>query len=194
MKHRTPHARSDAIRPRRISRIPAFAPVPVRARRDGWTPLRQAAFLGYLAETRCVKRAAETVGMSRESAYRLRRKAGAEGFCAAWDAIAGAAEAGRGAPERPTRKVTHAMRAHRIAQGMLRPVLRGGRYIGTERKADNSALRGALAQADRIVDNPRRSPHRAESHARQKGASVSTASPPGPSVLRGTASSDVPGL
>ncbi|MGP1351745.1 MAG: hypothetical protein ACTS1Z_00340 [Parasphingopyxis sp.] len=164
--------------------------MPVRARRDGWTPGRQAAFLGYLAETRCVKRAARKVGMSRESAYRLRRKAGAEGFCAAWDAIMGDAETGRGTSRRPARKVTPAMRAHRIAHGMLRPVLRGGRYIGTERKAHNSALRGALAHADRVLDSTHRRAARAEGHTPQKGASVSTDPPSGPPVLRSTALSD----
>ena len=167
-------AKAPADMPRRITRIPAFTPVPVRARRDGWTPVRQAAFLGYLAETRCVKRAAGKVGMSRESAYRLRKKAGAEGFCAAWDSIMSDAETARGPSRRPARKVTPAMRAHRIAQGTLRPVLRGGRYIGTERKADNSALRGALAHADRVLDSAHRRAARAEGHTPQKGASVST--------------------
>lgn len=192
-------AKAQTGKSRRISRIPAFTPVPVRARRDGWTPLRQAAFLGYLAETRCVKRAAAKVGMSRESAYRLRRKEGAAGFCAAWSTIMGDAimrdvGTGRGAPARRARKVTPAMRAHRIAQGVLRPVLRGGLYIGTERKADNSALRGALAHADRVLDSAHRRAARAEGHTRQKGASVSTDPPSGPAVLHGTALRRAPGL
>ena len=72
-------------KPRR--RVPAFTPVPLRYRRDGWTPTRQAAFLGALAETPCVAKAARKVGKSPESAYRLRGKPGAETFAAVWDAV-----------------------------------------------------------------------------------------------------------
>ncbi|HEX6374640.1 MAG TPA: hypothetical protein VFZ91_02860 [Allosphingosinicella sp.] len=67
--------------------IPAFAPVPVRARRDGWTAGRQRAFIAALARIGCVGRAAVEAGMSRESAYRLRRRKGATSFAAAWDSI-----------------------------------------------------------------------------------------------------------
>ena len=56
-----------------------------KIRRDGWTPERQLRFLGALASTRSVTKAARAAGMSRESAYRLRsRKEGAL-FAAAWD-------------------------------------------------------------------------------------------------------------
>jgi hypothetical protein len=65
---------------------PPFEPVPGRARRDGWTPQRQSAFIAALAESGRVAVAARAVGMTRESAYRLRARAGAEGFVAAWDA------------------------------------------------------------------------------------------------------------
>jgi hypothetical protein len=58
---------------------------PPKIRRDGWTPERQLRFLGALAATRSVTRAARAARMSRESAYRLRtRKEGAL-FAAAWD-------------------------------------------------------------------------------------------------------------
>ena len=43
-----------------------------KIRRDGWTAERQLRFLDALARTRSVTRAAASVGMSRESAYRLR--------------------------------------------------------------------------------------------------------------------------
>src|SRR5688500_16357126 len=80
----------DSIRPRpprrRQPRVPPFYPVPLRARRDGWTVQRQTDFLGYLAETGSVMAAAETVGMSRKAAYALRARPGAESFAAAWDA------------------------------------------------------------------------------------------------------------
>src|SRR4051812_28528512 len=66
---------------------PPFAPVPLRSRQDGWTVERQRTFIAALARTGCVGRAALEAGMSRESAYRLRRRKGAESFAAAWDSI-----------------------------------------------------------------------------------------------------------
>ena len=81
--------------PRR--KVPAFVPVPLRARADGWTPLRQAEFLGYLAETRSVAEAARRVNMARETAYRLRDRPGAESFAAS-----GRPGEARSARERPT--------------------------------------------------------------------------------------------
>jgi hypothetical protein len=73
---------ANIARPRAI---PLFHAVPVRDRHDGWTPRRQAAFIGHLAETRSVSEAARRVEMARESAYQLRRRPGAGSFCAAWD-------------------------------------------------------------------------------------------------------------
>lgn len=77
---------------------PAFAPVPGRARRDGWTTERQGVFIAALARTGCVGRAALAAGMSRESAYRLRRREGAESFAAAWDSILAARPRGTSSP------------------------------------------------------------------------------------------------
>ena len=56
-----------------------------KIRRDGWTPQRQLRFLDMLARTRSVTRAATAVGMSRESAYRLRNRKGGVLFATAWD-------------------------------------------------------------------------------------------------------------
>jgi len=50
---------------------------------DGWTIDRQLRFLATLAQTRSITKAARDVGMSRESAYRLRDRA--ELFAALWD-------------------------------------------------------------------------------------------------------------
>ena len=66
--------------------LPTFAPVPVKRRHDGWTPARQRAFIGALADTGSVSRAARYVNMSPEGAYYLRRRPGAEGFRRAWEA------------------------------------------------------------------------------------------------------------
>ncbi|MFA9200629.1 MAG: hypothetical protein ACEQR8_05505 [Cypionkella sp.] len=67
--------------------IPEFTPVPrVYNRHDGWTPERQRAFIGALADTGCVSRAARMVNMAQANCYTLRRAPGAEEFRAAWDA------------------------------------------------------------------------------------------------------------
>ena len=67
----------------------AFAPVPVQARRDGWSPARQTGFIHRMALCADVGASARGVGMSRESAWRLRKRPGAESFAAAWDLAAG---------------------------------------------------------------------------------------------------------
>ena len=81
--------RAPPSSPKPPRRIPPFHAVPGRSRADGWTPLRQAEFIGELAETRSVAEAARRVGMTRETAYRLRRRKWSESFCAAWDAALG---------------------------------------------------------------------------------------------------------
>lgn len=139
------------IAPRRARhiRVPAFLPVPLRARADGWTALRQAAFLGALAETGSVREAARRVGMARETAYRLRRRPGARSFAAAWDAVLGRASAREAAAAR--RKVTPEELARAALDGLLKPVIFGGRHVATERKADNHALLRLLARIDRTA-------------------------------------------
>ena len=84
------------------ARVPPFLPVPLRARADGWTPERQARFIGLLAETGSVAEAARRVSMTRESAWRLRRRRGADSFAQAWDAV----EALRRGEPVPERKIT----------------------------------------------------------------------------------------
>src|SRR5687768_6731516 len=69
----------------------AFLPVGVRYRHDGWTPDKQVDFIGRLADCGCVEEAARSVGMSRNSAYALRRRDDAQAFRFAWDAAQDAA-------------------------------------------------------------------------------------------------------
>ena len=138
---------SPARRPCR--KVPAFVPVPLRTRADGWTALRQAEFLGWLAETRSVAEAARRVNMARETAYRLRAKPGAESFAAAWDAAMGRCE-GR---TLPASKVTGYELWHRAFHGLFKPVMRGGRYAGTLRKSDTSALLRVVAKPGLVADD-----------------------------------------
>lgn len=74
---RTPVAAED---------LPAFDSVPVKYRHDGWTPARQKAFIGALADTGSVAAACRAVNRSTHGAYHLRRQPGAEEFAAAWEA------------------------------------------------------------------------------------------------------------
>lgn len=52
-----------------------------------WTAERQLAFLDMLVKSRSVSKAARAAGMSRESAYRLRRRPAGALLGAAWDRI-----------------------------------------------------------------------------------------------------------
>jgi hypothetical protein len=122
--------------------VPAFYPVPVRSRRDGWTPARQVHFLGLLAETGSVLAACKAVGMSRNSAYRLRRKRDAESFAAAWDAALG----------EPKRKVTVEDLDYLAVHGLIRPRFYRGRYVGFSQNPSNSALLRLNARFDRLLD------------------------------------------
>ena len=130
------------VRPRRrLPRVPAFYPVPLRATRTGWTVQRQADFLGHLAETGSVSAACARVGMSRKGAYALRNKPGAESFRAAWDAALGL----------PVRGVTIDDLQYLAYRGLIRPRFRGGKYIGSRQKPDNSALLRLVSRYDRAL-------------------------------------------
>ncbi|HYI48755.1 MAG TPA: hypothetical protein VEX35_09860 [Allosphingosinicella sp.] len=63
-----------------------FDPVPVRARHDGWTPKKQRLYVEGLADTGCASEAAARVGMTEQSANRLRRRPDARGFDIACEA------------------------------------------------------------------------------------------------------------
>ncbi|MEO6387052.1 MAG: hypothetical protein ABIT16_12375 [Croceibacterium sp.] len=141
---RAPPHPADAPQVRR--RIPAFHPVPVGPRKDGWTPTRQAEFVGRLAETRSVEAACRAVGMAKESAYRLRQRAGAAGFAAAWDAAQGKS---RIPVNLASAKCTGLDAEYRTRMGLMQVVMERGRYTGTYWKDDKDALLQHLAQLDR---------------------------------------------
>jgi catechol 2,3-dioxygenase-like lactoylglutathione lyase family enzyme len=64
----------------------AFEPVPVRHRRDGWTPERQRLYVAALARWGSGRRAAAAVGLSEQTAARLRLRPGAGSFRRACEA------------------------------------------------------------------------------------------------------------
>ena len=164
MKH-TPRTPAHLLR----RRPPFFHPVPLRSRRDGWTVARQCGFLAQLHLTGSVREAARRVGMSRASAYRLRARAGAEGFAQAWDHVLTPPAAGRARRAREDyRKVTLGALAARVERGLVCPLVLRGEIVAILEKPDNSALlhllgrrvplaarraQNALAQGGRVHEN-----------------------------------------
>jgi hypothetical protein len=63
-----------------------WVPVLRKPRPDGWSPQRQRAFIGELADCGSVATAARRIGMSVAGAYRLRPSPDGAAFAAAWDA------------------------------------------------------------------------------------------------------------
>lgn len=144
MKRYPPRPPRVTRKPRR--RIPAFHPVPVGKRHDGWTPARQVVFIGMLYETRSVVAAAQAVGMGRESAYRLRKRPGAAGFAAAWDAAMGLTHRSVNLGQA---KSTGLPAHYRMRAGLMQVLVHAGCFAGVTKKPDNCALLQHIAQLDR---------------------------------------------
>jgi hypothetical protein len=122
-----------------------FTPVPVRARHDGWTPERQQAFIRYLAAGAGPSEAAEAVGKTKQSAFTLRSRPGAESFRAAWDAAAAFA--------RRQRYDAHPQSAvGKAREGVLVPRFYRGRLVSVERRFPSAPLMRVLAQLDAWAD------------------------------------------
>ena len=102
-----------------------FDTVPVRDRHDGWTPERQHAFVAALAESGCVTEACKAVGVTSQSAYRLRRHFDAQGFRLAWDA----------ALDFAIRRLSDAVYARAI-YGVAVPHYYKGEVVGEHRRYD----------------------------------------------------------
>lgn len=111
----------------------AFTPVPC-ARHDGWTPRRQQDFIQALAVMGAVSRAAKAVGMSKQSAYKLREHPDAAGFAGAWDL---ALMMGY------DRQLETAM--DRALNGIVTPRVYKGKQIGTRHRYDDRLAMAVLA-------------------------------------------------
>jgi hypothetical protein len=136
--------------PHRHCRRPSwFRPVPLRARADGWSEVRQCGFLAAIYVTGSVAAATRSVGMSRESAFRLRTRKGAESFARAWDRVLTPPGSGHlHSASEDFRKVTLFELNRRLETDLVQPVIYRGRMCAIRRKPDNSALFPAAA-ADR---------------------------------------------
>ena len=116
----------------------AFVAVPVRPRRDGWTKLCQQGFILRLALGATVTLAANAVGKTRKSVYRLRARPGAASFAAAWDKALGWGQ-----------DRTLDVGLERALHGQVYPIVRGGRVVGHIHRHDNRLAMAMLNAMDR---------------------------------------------
>lgn len=157
---RTPVAAED---------LPAFDSVPVKYRHDGWTPARQKAFIGALADTGSVSRAARYVNMSPEGAYYLRRRPGSESFRRAWEA---ALDLG----VQRLKDIAY----ERAIDGQLSPVFVGGKLKGFRRIRNDRLLMFCLRmnardeRGKRLAATYFSSPSSSSEAVGQQGLSVTT--------------------
>jgi hypothetical protein len=142
-----------------------FAPVPVRAQHNGWTPALQSRFILALARGAGPDEAARALGKTRQSVYRLRQKPGAESFAAAWD---GAQDFARTAAA--AGRVPAASRGG--IETVLVPRYYRGRLIGFVQREDLAGAMRLLRQLDRIAEKASGSDEdRAEAFERLTGRS-----------------------
>lgn len=135
-----PDTNSEAVEADSKEVLPAPAD-PLR--HDGWTPARQAAFLRELAATHNVGAAARAVGMSRQSAYKLRARLRGTPFDKGWEAAF------------VTRFDVLAEAAlDRALNGVEVPHYYNGELIGTSRRYDERLTLALLAMRGSFVRKP----------------------------------------
>lgn len=113
-----------------------------RMRLDGWTPRKQRGFCEALADSGIVRQAAEAVGMTRESAYKLRRKAEGKGFSLAWDAALVLAK---------PRLMELAV--ERAIDGNREILIKDGEVVGERKKQDVRHLLATLSRLEAMQRN-----------------------------------------
>jgi hypothetical protein len=116
-----------------------FAPVPLRYRYDGWVPDKQLEFIQALAECGCVDEACRRVGMSRESAYALRRRPDAQAFRLAWAA----------AKDVMVERLDDAAMSRAI-NGVPVPIFHNGEQVGERRHFDERLTMFLLRYRDPV--------------------------------------------
>lgn len=113
-----------------------FAPyIHTAPRRNSITPERQRTFIAELAATGIVTQAARAVGVSLEALYKLRHRAGAEEFSAAWET----------AIDRGMARLEDCA-LERAIQGEERPVVWDGQVVTSWKKYDTALLIFLLRQ------------------------------------------------
>lgn len=124
-----------------------FDPAPVRARSNGWAPAVQRRFVLHLARGAGPGEAARHVGRTKQTAYALRARPGAESFAAAWDAAVAFATLARDA-----RRVPGPMLTQCGLETMLVPRFYRGRLVGFVQREDHHRALRTLKQIDRAAD------------------------------------------
>ena len=124
---------------------------------DRWTAAKQADFLRQLSATHSVSAAAKAVGMSRQSAYRLRSRLKGKSFDLAWDV----------AFHHSYDNLAHAA-LERALNGVEVPVFFQGEQIGSYRKFDERLTVALLERSTVVGKVPLLGKHgpTAERHAR----------------------------
>jgi hypothetical protein len=117
--------------------------LPESARGNAWTRGKMARFLDALAQSASVSAAAASVGMSRQSAYRLRARLSGQPFDYAWEA----------ALEFGLQQLAHAA-LDRALNGVEEPVFHAGEQIGTRTRYDERLTMFLLANPARIGRHP----------------------------------------
>jgi hypothetical protein len=105
-----------------------------KPRHTEWTRTKMVAFLRELAASQSVHHAARSVGMSRQSAYRLRNRLARTPFALAWEV----------ALESGLQQLAHAA-VDRALNGVERPHYYHGELVGTSRHYDNRLTAWLLA-------------------------------------------------
>lgn len=115
----------------------AFNPATLNKRHDGWNADRQRAFIAALADSGCVSLACRAVGVSPQSAYRLRRHPKGKQFALAWDTALHCASA---------RLVGIAYQ--RAIEGTRKQYWRDGKLIGETVSPSDALLMFLLTKGD----------------------------------------------
>jgi hypothetical protein len=110
---------------------------------SGWTRTRQAEFLRQLAATQCVATAARSVGLSRQSAYKLRNRLRGEPFDIAWQCAF-----------RRQFDTLAEVALDRAVNGTEVPHYYKGELVGTHRVYDGSLAIALLRMQQRLTPLP----------------------------------------
>jgi hypothetical protein len=117
----------------------AHTPITPAIRHDGWTQARTAQFLDHLANHGSVSAACARVRLSREAAYRRRRRDDA--FARAWNAALPLA-----------RELSAEVLASRAIDGVEEDIWYRGELVGTRRKYDSRLLLAHMARLDKAAE------------------------------------------
>lgn len=118
-------------------------PEPEPARKPRWTRARQIAFLQHLSACHCVAAAARQVGMSRQSAYRLRARMKGQPFDRAWAAAFDCAF--NALAEAAMQRAIH---------GVEVPYLHKGEVVHVARRFDERLTLGLLGMRYAMLPDP----------------------------------------